>query len=484
MALQKEAHLMKDGKKLSQRAVSFIYLSLLFQGDQALQKLNTECNKQQWRQCFRYRGKSSPSFTPSRTSPNEAVSATAPSPISKKLLKSSSFSPKLSTPPSSPAGNTITPKPVIPSPSSVSVPSTRKNLSYKEVALAPPGTIVKTVEEQVPKEKDTNTKDVVGVKEAAAEELTPRDQIAVDHDKEKKDQLTAAEEKDSKQLIPKEKDLETKNITVTEVLQQKWRDVVSGDKEVEVTEGAKIESDNSDAVEKPKKIALETETSDVQCNPKKSEVVSSVLKNAETTAKREIEGKESQPASSSSEEPNSETLEEGSNFGNGASEQTSSGGETEKASQAQDEKQEEAVEIAKEPSKKLSASAPPFNPSTIIPVFSSVIVPGFKEHGGILPPPINTPPMPAIHPVAPSLPINLSATSRVPYGPRLSEWLQPIWKSGSKKQTWISRMASVEGNDNIEKPLKEMDEEKEAVQAEQSEEVKDAEPESLIVLLP
>ncbi|KAJ0965738.1 hypothetical protein J5N97_026876 [Dioscorea zingiberensis] len=147
-------------------------------------------------------------------------------------------------------------------------------------------------------------------------------------------------------------------------------DVVSGDKEVEVTEGAKIESDNSDAVEKPKKIALETETSDVQCNPKKSEVVSSVLKNAETTAKREIEGKESQPASSSSEEPNSETLEEGSNFGNGASEQTSSG--------------------------------------------------GFQ----------------------------------------------------------------LEGNDNIEKPLKEMDEEKEAVQAEQSEEVKDAEPEKRLYYFP
>ncbi|KAK9932117.1 hypothetical protein M0R45_019366 [Rubus argutus] len=76
-------------------------------------------------------------------------------------------------------------------------------------------------------------------------------------------------------------------------------------------------------------------------------------------------------------------------------------------------------ETGKETSKKLSAAAPPFNPS-LIPVFGSipVPVPGFKDHGGILPPPVNIPPMLAVSPVRRSP--HQSATARVPYGPRLS----------------------------------------------------------------
>ncbi|KAJ0965776.1 hypothetical protein J5N97_026914 [Dioscorea zingiberensis] len=154
--------------------------------------------------------------------------------------------------------------------------------------------------------------------------------------------------------------------------------------------------------------------------------------------------------------------------------------------------------------------------------------------------------MPAIHPVR--KPPHQSATSRVPYGPRLSGGYnrsgnrvprnKPGFQNGDitivdancfsprimnpnaaefvPGQPWSpnshpvspndhptspnaislspqslvasptsvpsevceTTQASVEGNDNIEKPLKEMDEEKEAVQAEQSEEVKDAEPEN------
>jgi protein TIF31 len=78
-------------------------------------------------------------------------------------------------------------------------------------------------------------------------------------------------------------------------------------------------------------------------------------------------------------------------------------------------KQDDA-ETGKEATKKLSAAAPPFNPSTI-PVFSSVTVPGFKDHG-LLPPPVNIPPMLTVNPVRRSP--HQSATARVPYGPRLS----------------------------------------------------------------
>ncbi|XVE98635.1 hypothetical protein REPUB_Repub03eG0123600 [Reevesia pubescens] len=80
------------------------------------------------------------------------------------------------------------------------------------------------------------------------------------------------------------------------------------------------------------------------------------------------------------------------------------------------ENQDEA-ESGKETTKKLSAAAPPFNPSTF-PVFSSVIVPGFKDHGGILPPLVNIPPMLQVNSVHRS-PYQ-SATARVPYGPRFS----------------------------------------------------------------
>ncbi|KAK3221662.1 hypothetical protein Dsin_008687 [Dipteronia sinensis] len=89
-----------------------------------------------------------------------------------------------------------------------------------------------------------------------------------------------------------------------------------------------------------------------------------------------------------------------------------------KQSPTEGEKQDEA-ETIKETTKKLSAAAPPFNPSTVS-VFGSVPVPvpGYKDHGGILPPPVNIPPMLAVNPVRRSP--HQSATARVPYGPRLS----------------------------------------------------------------
>ena len=74
-------------------------------------------------------------------------------------------------------------------------------------------------------------------------------------------------------------------------------------------------------------------------------------------------------------------------------------------------------ENGKEITKKLSAAAPPFNPSTV-PIFGSVAILGLPEQGGILPQPVNIPPMLTVTPVRRSP--HQSATARVPYGPRLA----------------------------------------------------------------
>ncbi|CBI36583.3 unnamed protein product, partial [Vitis vinifera] len=81
-------------------------------------------------------------FASPRTSPNESSTPTG------------SVLPKLSNPksaPASPAASDQVSKPA-PLASPISVQAAGKLFSYKEVALAPPGTIVKVVKEQLPKE--------------------------------------------------------------------------------------------------------------------------------------------------------------------------------------------------------------------------------------------------------------------------------------------------------------------------------------------
>ncbi|KAJ1410318.1 Tetratricopeptide-like helical domain superfamily [Sesbania bispinosa] len=127
-----------------------------------LAKLNT--NFMNVSQSSRYRSKPT-NFSSPRTNLNDAIAG--PSfPGSKKFIKSASFSPKLNSSnapaagvekvadsksaPASPAPNDQVAKPA-PASAGISVQSTGKLFSYKEVALAPPGTIVKAVAEQSPK---------------------------------------------------------------------------------------------------------------------------------------------------------------------------------------------------------------------------------------------------------------------------------------------------------------------------------------------
>lgn len=200
--------------------------------------------------------------------------------------------------------------------------------SYKEVALAAPGTIVKAVAEQLPKEN-------------------PTDEIS-----------TAVEE-------PKKEDEQHKK-DVEEVKETPEVDTVIEPETVDNTDPG-VESVESSEISK---VEIETEP------------IAEVADEDDDKTPNE-EGSQSQSQSESqSQSPGMET-------------------ETER---------ERAKEAA---SKKLSAAAPPFSPSNI-PVFGSVL----KDHGGILPPPVNIPTMVTVTPVRRNP--HQSATARVPYGPRLA----------------------------------------------------------------
>ena len=107
----------------------------------------------------RYKGRVPSNFSP-RVSPNETAAPVASSPLAKKLAKNSSFNSKAVSPavsskcgenssnpnskPASPAITAATAK-VIPSTAPTASQTVRKSLSYKEVAIAAPGTLVKAV---------------------------------------------------------------------------------------------------------------------------------------------------------------------------------------------------------------------------------------------------------------------------------------------------------------------------------------------------
>lgn len=283
----------------------------------------------------RYRTKSTSNISSPQSSPIEPVKSLDANLGSKKLLKSSSFSPRVASNAKSPSA--IPAKSVLLT-SPISVQSTRTNLSYKEVALAPPGTIVKPVEEHEVKDKD----DI----------CMPSEHVKV----EKIADIIAEE---SNQPSPLE---ETKKVNVVDVVvletESPEKSDVSKDSKQEASETIDIQETNDDATEN----------------------------------ELEVEFREESPK-----------MENGTN----KKDECSNGDETAKTTSPKD------------PSKKLSASAPPFNPSTItIPLYGSVVIQGYTDHStGILPPPMNVPPI-IMSPVRKHP--HQSATARVPYGPRLA----------------------------------------------------------------
>ncbi|KAI3948017.1 hypothetical protein MKW92_047335 [Papaver armeniacum] len=356
----------------------------------SLAKLNT--NSMNIPESGRLRGKPT-NFPSQRTSPNESAGSSASSPpilAPKKLVKSSNSPQKTSMSGTvvSEAEKSDTSKLVLastpivqsvkasPLTSPVNVQSAGKLLSYKEVALAPPGTIVKAVVEQQSisitksinideKDEKEGDKKVQSLSEVNPEPSVSAKEIKVpiigDNDKEGKSNVIESSPK-IKNDVSEKKEMDSKEVV-----------------------GLKLEGSES-----PKNSVSDTIPFEVKSN-----------KEDGTNVKENMAGE-----------------------GEGSVLSLPDGGENVKSLAVEGEKQEES-EARKEMNKKLSAAAPPFNP-TMIPIFGTIPAPAYKDLAGILPPPVNIPPMMTVNPIRKSP--HQSATTRVPYGPRLSGG----YRSGSR----------------------------------------------------
>lgn len=329
----------------------------------------------------RYKGRVPSNFSP-RVSPNETAAPVASSPLAKKLAKNSSFNSKAVSPailsssgenssnpnskPASPAITAATAK-VIPSTAPTASQTVRKSLSYKEVAIAAPGTLVKALSEVHTEEKDT-------VDQGASVESTKPPKESNGHPCGEKDGATEVSQKGDTSQVSKSIDGGKSK-----------HDVLAGSNQPE-TEHKKT-----------------TDAAEISVAEKTTDLASSVTSSA-TQTEADVPNVEAQTVIEAND---SSSNDDERDAGEDTPEQLSSGGENEKSSPSESEK--------KETTSKLSAAAAPFNPSTV-PAFGSMAVPGFREHGGLLPSPANVPPMLSIphrkHP-------HQSATARVPYGPRL-----------------------------------------------------------------
>ncbi|KAJ9557794.1 hypothetical protein OSB04_012408 [Centaurea solstitialis] len=358
MMLQKWTTPMKDGKKLFSKAGRKSSSSKR----PNLAKINT--NFTNVPQSSKYRPKPA-NFTSPRTNASESATSAGPSPgVTKKFVKSSGFSPKPTNPstttqasgpgsdkpanpksnPSSPASNdqVVKRSPVI---SSISVKEAGKLFSYKEVALAAPGTIVKAVAEQLPKEPSP-----VGPTEIQTE--------AKNENVEKPDkEIVQASETEQKPIVDEKKE------------------------ETEVVKEPKAQKAEADTVIPDSSNNPETDALEVKISEKSND--SLFVDPVQDDPKESAAEKEEKPPNDGDDQSNESIT---------------------------------PTENGKETTKKLSAAAPPFNPSNT-PVFGSIPIP-LKEHGGILPPPVSIPTMVTVNPARRSP--HQSATARVPYGPRLS----------------------------------------------------------------
>nr|CAB3448186.1 unnamed protein product [Digitaria exilis] len=328
----------------------------------------------------RYKGRGLSNFSSPRVSPNETSALIASSPLAKKLAKSSSFNSKAGTshsgdnssiPNSKPASPAITSAAakVIPSTAPTSSQTVRKSLSYKEVAIAAPGTLVKALSEVHTEDKDT-------VDQGASVDSAKPPKESNGHPSGDKDGATEVSQKGDSSRVSK----------ATDGGKSEQTDVSVGSDQPESEHEKTSDAAETSVAKKTTDLAASVTSSATQTEAE--------APNAEAPAVVEAND-------SSSNDDERDTGED-------TPEQLSSGGENEKSSPSESEK--------KETTSKLSAAAAPFNPSSV-PAFGSMAVPGFREHGGLLPSPANVPPMLSIplrkHP-------HQSATARVPYGPRLA----------------------------------------------------------------
>ncbi|CAF2244748.1 unnamed protein product [Brassica napus] len=343
----------------------------------SLAKLNTNFTNAN-QQTSKSRGKPT-NFASPRTSPNEISISTAGSTSqhAKKALKSPSLNKKKNS------SNIVGEKPVsnksateqINKPISMVSPVTvqaGKLFSYKEVALAPPGTIVKIVAEQLTEE--TTVPETLD----AAKVDGPEKVKAEEDESESKHEAT---------------ETETKNADGNE----QGGAAVGGSKFMSSQEDIKAEKAGEEG--SPTKTGVSDASQGI------SESVQTAKDSNGSGPVTELkQQKDVSDATAKAVDGETEALP--------------NGDLSPKSSVVADGEKQEALEAQKETSKKLSASAPPYTPTTI-PIFGSITVPGFNDHVGILPSPVNIPPMLPVNHVRRSTP-HQSVTARVPYGPRLS----------------------------------------------------------------
>lgn len=384
----------------------------------------------------RYRGKPTNISSPP-TNLNDTSASAGPSlPVPKKFIKSASFSPKQNntiamaakvdkmantkSAPASPAPSDQIAK-LAPTSSAISVQTAGKLFSYKEVALAPPGTIVKAVAEQSPKgnlpiqQKPEASHEIVATEETQCA-VTVRKDVEEEH---------VQKPIDEKELLVSEEE------TIGSVQDEKNKKeaAVVADN-IEIAKGIDV---RDEAVEvKPQEVSSESTVKEKKAENANMTAEwfenSDCLKNLNNSTSKsasEIEVQESCSATSLGSCPQTIFADNTKELLNKNQEKFTEGDEKQhespcsnadsKSIPSEGEKQDE-TESGKETTKKLSAAAPPFNPSTI-PVVGAVPVPGFKDHGGILPSPANISPMIAVNNRRSP---HQSATARVPYGPRIS----------------------------------------------------------------
>ncbi|XP_057968378.1 protein REDUCED CHLOROPLAST COVERAGE 2 [Malania oleifera] len=391
----------------------------------SLAKLNT--NFMNVSQSSRYRGKPS-NFASPRTTNETAASTGSPLPVQKKFVKSASFSPKVKNPATFAAGaeKVANPKSAPPSPastdqaakatpaaSSISVQVAGKLFSYKEVALAPPGTIVKAVAEQLPKGNIPIEQNLQVSKEMVVTEATQGEATAVKDVEVEKVQKVVEEkqipvsENEMRSNVNGEYETKVEDSAVTQTSEEVKQDSMNVANKDQYVDAGKISIVESTEIETGSVVVSGFESSEVletellvECSADSPDLDHLSVLNEDANILLEKHSSVSTEKVANGEEDSRDLCAD-----NGSMKPLST----------EVERQDETG-TGKE-AKKLSAAAPPFNPSTI-PVFGSVPIPGFKDHGGILPPPANIPPMLTLSSVRRSP--HQSATARVPYGPRLS----------------------------------------------------------------
>ncbi|CAN8273607.1 unnamed protein product [Cochlearia groenlandica] len=258
-----------------------------------------------------------------------------------------------------------------------------KLFSYKEVALAPPGTIVKIVAEQLSEETTASeTKDGAKVAVDGPEKVK-----AEDVESENKHVATETEAKIT------DSDEQGHVVVGGPELLSSPGEIKSVEAEKAAAESFQTETAVSDAKQGNSGSVQAAEKPNTDLLNKSPTTKNSNGNGSETELKKDVSDAELKAVDGETED-------------------------SPKSSVSADGEKQDASEAQKEMSKKLSASAPPYTPTTI-PIFGSIAVSGFKDHEGILPSPLNMPPMLPVNHIRRST-LHQSVTARVPYGPRLS----------------------------------------------------------------